>query len=527
MIVFPSSFRPNSLRFRLLVSTALLVLIIMPITALALTSYYRSAIETTFDQRLKVHLDNLVAVSLRLGQEGEVPYGEEAAAKRPGEEKTGTGEAAEKQVVSPAEVETGRRLRASGAGAAAHRKQIELGEPLFKRPFSGWYWQIRALDGANNTAFISDSLLDQRLAALPDQAEEQSGEKLKRGYVTGPEGQLLRVVEQLIIAGGDETGAKGERFIYSVAISSSELDGQVAQFRNMLLLALGLLGLGLILAGVMQVGYGLAPLSVISRKLNEIRAGKADHLGGRFPAEIEPLQVELNALIRSNRDIVERARTHVGNLAHALKTPLSVISNEIDKAVEGEGANDPRVAHLAATIAKQTQIMNDQVRHHLDRARMVAQVGVIGNSTRIKPVLLSLARTLEKIYRHKGVKLECSCEGELLFRGEKQDFEEMLGNLLDNAFKWAKGEVLVSADLSKERPGFLFLRVDDDGPGLGSDKRARAMQRGQRLDENLPGSGLGLSIVADLAHLYEGDFRLDKSPAGGLRAELLLPVART
>ena len=210
------------------------------------------------------------------------------------------------------------------------RKAIELGEPLFKRPFSGWYWQIRALDSGQKSIAISDSLLDQRITPLPEGDEASKGD-LKRGYIEGPEGQLLRAVERVIIAGGEEaSGEKGQHLEYIIAISASELDGQVAQFRNMLLLALGLLGAGLMLAGYMQVRYGLAPLFVISRRLNDIRAGKADRLSGSFPAEIEPLQKALNALIRSNKDVVERARTHVGNLAHALKTPLSVISNETD-----------------------------------------------------------------------------------------------------------------------------------------------------------------------------------------------------
>jgi signal transduction histidine kinase len=481
------SFRSNSLRFRLFASTALLVVIILPITAFALTSYYRSAVEQTFDQRLKVYLDNLVAVSLRRGRETD-------------------------------DQDTERRGNESRMG----RQEIELGDPMFKRPFSGRYWQITVLGGVHNSVVISDSLLDQRIASLPAQKNGVHGENLRRGYVTGPEGQLLRVVEQLIIAGGDEGGENGERYNYAVAISASELDQQVSQFRNMLLLALGLLGLGLVLTGLMQVGYGLAPLYVISRKLNEIRAGKADHLSGRFPAEIEPLQIELNALIRFNKEIVERARTHVGNLAHALKTPLSVLANETDKAKRLGGDS----AEFAIKIEKQIRMMNDQVRHHLDRARMAAQVGVIGSSTHVQPVTRSLARTLEKIYKEKGILFICECEEGVLFRGEKQDLEEMLGNLLDNAFKWARSEVCLSVRKSPLKPGYLAFRVDDDGPGLTANKQARAMQRGQRLDENLPGSGLGLSIVADLAHLYDGVFHLESSDKGGLCAELLLPEAK-
>ena len=487
--------RPNSIRFRLLASTALLVAIILPITAFALTSYYRIAVEQTFDQRLKVHLDNLIALSLR--QTRDDRGGEVGATTNKGEP---AGERTQEQ----------------------DRAVIELGEPLFKRPFSGWYWQIRALDGKQKSIAISDSLLDQRINPLSDDKNNSAEDGLKKGYIEGPEGQLLRAVERVIIAGGDESsGEKGQRLDYIIAISASQLDGQVAQFRNMLLLALGLLGAGLMGAGFMQVRYGLAPLFVISRKLNDIRAGKADRLSGRFPAEIEPLQTALNALIRSNKDVVERARTHVGNLAHALKTPLSVISNETDHLQQEEGAG----SDFATKIGKQTQIMNDQVRHHLDRARMAAQVGIIGNATEIKPVMKSLSRTLQKIYKEKNIEISCDCSDQLLFRGERQDLEEMLGNLLDNAFKWATGSVHLTISKSAGKPDFLLLGVDDDGPGLSASKRTRAMQRGQRLDENLPGSGLGLSIVADLAHLYGGSFRLENSKQGGLRAELLLPLA--
>ncbi len=507
--------RPNSIRFRLLASTALLVAIILPITAFALTSYYRIAVEQTFDQRLKVHLDNLIALSLRQSRDDRTTEETEASSAvemaRGAVEKTPEAIAGEKKVI-------GEELHQDTG-----RKVIELGEPLFKRPFSGWYWQIRALDGAQKSIAISDSLLDQRISALPDSISRSSKDGLKRGYIEGPEGQMLRAIERVIIAGGDEaSGEKGQRLDYIVAISASQLEEQVAQFRNMLLLALGLLGAGLILAGFMQVRYGLAPLFVISRKLNDIRAGKADRLSGSFPAEIEPLQTALNALIRSNKDVVERARTHVGNLAHALKTPLSVISNETDQLQQEEGG---AARKFALRIGKQTQIMNDQVRHHLDRARMAAQIGIIGNATEIEPVMKSLSRTLQKIYKEKNIEISCDCSDQLLFRGERQDLEEMLGNLLDNAFKWADSRVTLSISQSEQKPDFLLLGVDDDGPGLSASKRAQAMKRGQRLDENLPGSGLGLSIVADLAHLYGGGFRLESSEFGGLRAELLLPLA--
>lgn len=472
--------RTNSLRFRLLVWTALLVAVILPLTAFVLTSYYRHAMERSFDQRLKVYLDSLVAASLNRNLD-------EAAGTRDGE------------------------------------PPLELPDPSFKQPFSGWYWQVSLVGGGDENTLISDSLLDQRIETLHQAGDAGSDEKLRRGYVAGPEGQQLRVIEQIITTREEAGSGPDQHYSYVVAVNASELGNQVAQFRNALFLALGMLGLGLILAGVAQTEYGLAPLKEISRRLADIRSGKVDRLSGTFPAEIEPLQVELNALIRSNREIVERSRTHVGNLAHALKTPLSVIANEIDKAEGMAAGPGGREGAGQENITRQVELMRALVRHHLDRARMAAQVGIIGNVTKIEPVLASLVRTLQKIHRDRPIAVDIECPHDLAFRGEKQDLEEMLGNLLDNAFKYTISKVAVKVKEEGGSPPFLLIFVGDDGPGLTADKRAKAMQRGQRLDEKKPGSGLGLSIVADLADLYEGGLHLVESELGGLQAELRLP----
>ena len=201
-----NALRPNSLRFRLLASTALLVAIILPITAFALTSYYRIAVEQTFDQRLEVHLDNLVALSLRQARDSD---GREPA-------------------VAEDKVKDDNAILAEKKSAP--RKEIELGNPLFKRPFSGWYWQIRALDSPSNNIVISDSLLDHRLASLPEPDQSKIGEKSKHGYISGPEGQLLRAVEQLIIAGGEEAGAKKPSAI--PILSPLVLRGLTDRFRS-------------------------------------------------------------------------------------------------------------------------------------------------------------------------------------------------------------------------------------------------------------------------------------------------------
>ena len=282
----------------------------------------------------------------------------------------------------------------------------------------------------------------------------------------------------------------------------------------MLIAALGVLGLGLVVATLFQVRFGLAPLRAIRHDLAAIRSGDAERLEGELPTEIRPLQQELNALIQSNREIVDRARTHVGNLAHALKTPLSVITNE---AREKDGP-------LAGKVIEQAELMRNQITHHLDRARVAARSGAIGDITDVDGVLRgSSGRSTASMKAGLSSSTSDSDAG-LKFQGEKQDFEEMVGNLLDNACKWAKSRVWVTATRAGGASNFEVL-VDDNGPGLTEAERERAVKRGQRLDETKPGSGLGLSIVAELAHLYKGRFELEPSPQGGLRARLELPAA--
>ena len=267
-----------------------------------------------------------------------------------------------------------------------------------------------------------------------------------------------------------------------------------------------------------QVRFGLMPLRVIERDLARVRAGEASKLEGALPVEIEPLQQEINALIQSNQEIVDRARTQVGNLAHALKTPLAVITNE---------ANDDRSA-FAAKVAEQAKVMRDQIGLYLDRARMAAQVGTIGKVTEVLPVVVPLQRALERIYREKAVTITIACSEGAKFQGEKQDLEEMLGNLLDNASKWSHGGVYLTVALpdASTRSGRkrLEIKIEDDGPGLSSEQRARIGKRGMRLDETKPGTGLGLSIVGDLAHSYRGTMQLGASEYGGLAVTLDLPA---
>lgn len=383
-----------------------------------------------------------------------------------------------------------------------------LGAPIFNIPFSGWYWQIKPLKGAKRPLYVSDLLLDQQLYLPSKDGISPDDTLTRRSYASGPDEENLRLVEREIRPGA----SKSAGYSYAVAGDAAEIDADLAQFTTMLILALSILGVGLTVATFFQVRFGLLPLRAIRHDLAAIRSGDAESLEGELPDEIKPLQTELNALIQSNREVVDRARTHVGNLAHALKTPLSVISNEA-RAYDNA---------LSEKVVEQAEIMRTQITHHLDRARVAARAGVIGDVTEVDPTLMALKRALDRIYGEKGIDLTVSVEADLKFQGEKQDLEEMTGNLMDNACKWAKSVVAVTARPSGN--GSLVLTVDDDGPGLTKAERERAVKRGQRLDESKPGSGLGLSIVAELAHLYKGRFELENAPGGGLRAQLTLPT---
>jgi signal transduction histidine kinase len=301
-----------------------------------------------------------------------------------------------------------------------------------------------------------------------------------------------------------------------VAGDSSEIDEETRGFDRAISAIFALLTLALLVTTALQVRFGLAPLARISQSLAAIRSGRAERLEGEFPVEIAPLARETNALLDANREIVERARTHVGNLAHALKTPLSVIFNEA--AARGDDS-------FAAKVIEQTNIMRDQIAHHLERARLAARLKVVGSVTEVVPVVTALTRTMEKIYQPRGIAIDFHAPAQVRFRGERQDLEEMVGNLVDNACKWAQLRVSVEVVPDAAVRPMVRIVVDDDGPGLSPGQRDQVARRGRRLDETKPGSGLGLSIVVELSTLYGGSVSLSTAPIGGLRAELVLPAA--
>jgi signal transduction histidine kinase len=441
----------NSLAFRLVASAAIWCALLLSVSGYALSRLFADTVERNFDARLRVLLEGVVAGS-----------------------------------------------DLAGAGSLTLRPQ--LGEPRFEQPLSGWYWQID--DGARPLR-RSASLWDQTLPAGP----VVGGPGVILNLI-GPHGEPLRVLSRAIGLPGRE-----QPFVYMVAGDRREIEAETERFNRLLVLGLGTLLLGVVTAVLIQVRFGLEPLRRIRRSLAEIRIGQAKRLAGDYPEEIRPLADELNALLDHNEAVVERARTHAGNLAHGLKTPIAVLTNEASRS---RGS-------LAALTLRQTALMRQQVDHHLSRARAMATATVIGSRCEVAPVLSDLQRTLARIYAVRELAIEVACPAELAFRGARQDLEEMLGNLLDNACKWARARVVASAQAVDER---LMVVVEDDGPGLPPDRRSEVMQRGRRLDERVPGSGLGLSIVVDIAELYGGALSLHEAASGGLRARLELPAAR-
>ncbi|WP_297582239.1 ATP-binding protein [Roseibium sp.] len=451
----------RSLAARLVIVAAVWSAIALAIAGVFLVSLYERASERAFDAQLEVHIKSLISGML---------------------ETSATEGRATQAVTAP----------------------TYQGDPRFSLPLSGWYWTVRRAN-SSQILFASGSLLGDPLSVPPIGDNETAA-----GYVTGPTGDEIRVLQQRIAIGD-------EHFVIAVGAATAGFWADISEFARLVTLTLCVVGLGLILAIFLQVKVGLKPLARLRTSLSAVRQGEADRIDEALPREIAPLAVELNGLIVSNKEIVERARTHVGNLAHGLKTPLSVISNE------ARSAGGP----LAEKMSEQAAIMSTQIQHHLERARMAAQRRVIGVSCETEPVLGRLNRAMGKIYQDKGVTVEFDQTTPIRFRGESQDLEEMSGNLIDNACKWADSRVIVKVapldDPATNREMFS-ITVEDDGPGLTREQRAEAVKRGRRLDETVPGTGLGLSIVADLAALYGGTFELDGTSLGGLKATLTLPA---
>ena len=454
----------RSLVRRLVATSAIWILVALISVALALTTLFRQSVLRALDDRLTAVVSNIVATAEPTAEDGILP-------SRP----------------PP--------------------------DPRYERIFSGRYWQIHRIDGDGLGAVAgnSRSVWDEPIELEPRVAGrivENFGQLITYD-VKGPDRQLLRVMAQAIELPGD-----GGRILVLAAEDRRPADAEVRRFA---IVSIGIfLVFGVILAAgvILQVRVGLGPVFDMRDAVADVREGRSRRVEGDFPVEIQPLGDELNSLLEHSREVVERARTHVGNLAHALKTPIAVLMNET--------AADK--TELSSLVRRQTETMSRQVDHHLRRARAAAHAKALGARCSVDEVVDDLTRTLNKIYGRDGKSIQRTGATGVVFRGERQDLEEMVGNLADNACKWAASQVTVS--IGFEAGDKIFVTVADDGPGMKAEQREQALERGVRLDEEAPGTGLGLSIVVDLASVYGGELELGVAEAGGLSAKLVLPGVR-
>lgn len=386
----------------------------------------------------------------------------------------------------------------------------------FGRAYSGWYWAFLQVDpsgalvepGRYRSASFFDAVPSppQNLVAAAI-AQMGARDAFVHADGVGPDGRPLRIGLRAVML-----PARGTPVLMYAGIDRTAADASVSEFGFRLTIGLGLLALGLIVGLLVLIRYGLRPLHEIEGKLEDVRAGRRDRLSGEYPRELTPLVKEIDGLITHNRKVVDRARTHVGNLAHALKTPLAVLMNE------SRGGTD-RVSEI---VRRQAEMMSSNVNHYLKRAQAAAQAEVLGARSDVKEAVEGIARMLERLHRDKNVTVDVDADERAVFRGERGDLDELVGNLLENAAKWCKSRVKVKVQRLDDG---IEVCVDDDGPGLPIEHRAKALERGKRLDESEPGTGLGLSIVTELADIYGGHLFLEDSPMGGLRARLSLPAA--
>ncbi len=491
----------QSLQFRLLVATLVGLLLALVLAGFVLSGLFRDHVMRQFEATLTTQLDQVTT-----------------------------------------------RLEFDAAGLPTLDAQA-LSDPRWSRPLSGLYWQIELQAGAGVSAsgaavpltpavvaapaaevLRSRSLWDTSLA-VP--ADGSAAGAVQVREITGPGDSKLLLLERAVTPPGADT----PRWRVMVAGDLKDTTGAVSQFNGVLASSLAALMLLLALAAAAQLVVGLAPLRTLQRALAAVLEGRAQRLEGRFPAEVQPLADNFNGVLDRNAAVVARARTQAGNLAHAIKTPLAVMAQAAAQglpspASPASAASSPAqttnsLGALSALVREQVAVANRQVDWHLTRARVAASQAVPGARVSVGPVINGLVRVMDRVHAARGLRLAHQASpDEPAFAGETQDLQEMLGNLLDNACKWARHEVRIQvSSLPVAGARRLQISLEDDGPGIDEGQRQAVLARGARLDERVPGSGLGLAIVHELAALYGGELKLASSDMGGLRVELHLPLA--
>ncbi|MBY9064320.1 HAMP domain-containing histidine kinase [Sphingomonas yunnanensis] len=372
-------------------------------------------------------------------------------------------------------------------------------DPHFVEPYSGLYWQVSA---PGHEVFPSRSLWDRQLA-YGGPHNDRAVHRYDSHQFPDEE---LRIVERDVTLPGSKV-----RWRFQVASSRESLNAQIAILRRTLVRSFVLLGVGLVILAALQTFYGLLPLRRLRIEIAKMRAGKSSRISGKMPLELLPMVEELNALVAHNETQAEEARRHAGNLAHALKTPLTVIMN----------AATAQSDDLAVTVIREARTMRRQVDHHLARARAVGRRGSAHSRAAVWPSVESVERAVQRLYPH--VRIDMTGPRDLVAHIERQDLDEIMGNLVENAAKYGGGSVFVTVGA---QAGFVEVVVEDDGLGIPEEDRVRIFDRGVRLDTGKPGTGLGLAIVRDVAEIYDGTVALEESEdLGGLLVRLRLPMA--
>jgi signal transduction histidine kinase len=442
--------RSGSLTRRMIVVAAIWIALLLGIGAFTLDRLLRQAITDNFDAQLDYVLTSLIATS-EIGPEGEILLNRSPADQR------------------------------------------------FLEPYSGLYFQI---SGEGYDPFASRSLWDRQLEVGNRHQDTEVHFRDSEEFET----ETLRIAERDVRLPGSPV-----RWRFQVAESRELLDEQIGVLRKTMVRSFGILGLGLIVLAALQAIYGLWPLRRVRRGLAAIRSGEKARIEERLPREIEPLAEELNALLEHNEVQAEEARRHAGNLAHALKTPLTVITN----------AATARSPDLADTVCREATTMRRQVDHHLARARAIGRRSSAHARAEVWPALESVERAVSRLY--ENVTIDLAGDKSASVRVERQDLDEMLGNLIENGAKYGGGRVFVTV---KTTPECVEVEIEDDGTGIPEAERVSIFDRGARLDTGKPGTGLGLAIVRDVAQIYGGSITLEESEdLGGLLARLKLPLA--
>ena len=450
----------NSLRFRLLAATVVALSLALLLAGLLLSRFFQQQVERQFQATLQLQLDQLTS-SIEFNAAGEL-----------------------QPMVQP------------------------LPDPRWQRPYSGLYWQIDGPAAAQLQR--SRSLWDTALV-LPAGALEKGTVHVH--HIAGPLGARLLVLERSVHA--PDAPERSWRVVVAADMRSTQ--EAVNRFGGVLVFSLTVLLLLLVAAALAQVYVGLRPLRSLEQAVTDVREGRTHRLQGHFPQEIQPLTDDFNRVLERHADMLERARHHAGNLAHAVKTPLAVLA---------QAAAQAPANPLAPLLLEQVQLATRHIDWHLARARTAGAQRLPGQRSALAPVLSGLVRVMERVHAARGIAIFVEPTPGLTFAGEEHDLHEMLGNLLDNACKWARHTVRVSACRpSDAATPPLRVCIEDDGPGIDEGLRQQVLTRGVRADESVPGSGLGLAIVADLVALYGGSLQLGRSALGGLKVELLLPVA--